>query len=38
MPFAATWMDLENIIVSEGRQGQILYDVTYIWNVKNNAN
>ena len=28
-PFAATWMDLENIMLSE---------ITYIWNLKNNAN
>ena len=37
-PFAATWMDLENITVSEVRQRkQILY-ITYIWNIENNTN
>ena len=29
MPFAATWMDLEILIVR-----QISYDVTYMWNLK----
>ena len=37
LPFAATWMDLENIILSEVRQSQILYNITYIWNLKNNT-
>ena len=36
LPFATTWMDLENIILSEVRQ--ILYDITYMWNLKNHAN
>ena len=30
MPFAGTWMDLEMIILSEVRERQISYDVTYI--------
>ena len=33
MPFAATWMDLEIIILSEvksDRQRQILYDITFM--------
>ena len=37
MPFAATWMDLEIIILSEvkaKRERQILYDTTYMWNLK----
>ena len=34
MPFAATCMDLEIIILSEGRQRQILYDITYMQNLK----
>ena len=40
LPFAATWMDLENIILSEVSQmeRQILYDTTYLWNLKNNTN
>ena len=37
-PFAATWMDLEIIILSEVTQRQILYDITYLWNLKNNEN
>ena len=32
MPFAATWMDLEIIILSEIRQRQKPYDFTYMWN------
>ena len=36
LPFTATWIDLENIILSEVRQ--ILYDITYMWNLKNNTN
>ena len=38
LPFAATWMDLEIIILSEvksDRERQISYDVTYTWNLKN---
>ena len=34
MPFEAAWMNLEMIVVSEVRQRQILYDITYMWNVK----
>ena len=34
IPFATTWMNLENIILSEVRQRQILYDITYTWNLK----
>ena len=37
MPFAATWMNLEIIILSEvksDRERQILYDITYMWNLK----
>ena len=33
MPFAATWMDLEIIILSEISQKQI-YDITYMWTLK----
>ena len=35
MPFAAIWMDLEIIILSESRQEQI-YDTAYIWILKKN--
>ena len=37
MPFAATWMDLENIILSEVRERQVSY-ITFMWNLKNNIN
>ena len=32
----ATWMDLEGIMLSEINQTerQILYDITYTWNLK----
>ena len=35
--FAATWMDPENIMFSEIRQRQILYDITYMWNLRSNT-
>ena len=40
LPFAATWMDLEGIMLREISQTerQILYDITYMWNVKNTTN
>ena len=35
MPFAATWMGLEIIILRKSeREGQIPYDITYLWNLK----
>ena len=36
MPFAATWMDLEIIILSEiksDRERQISYIIIYMWNL-----
>ena len=36
MSFAATWMELETLILSEvksERERQIPYDITYIWNL-----
>ena len=40
MPFAATYMDLEMIILGKvsQRERQIPYDVTYMWNLKYNTN
>ena len=40
MPFAATWMDTEIIILSEVSQTekQISYDITYTWNLKYDTN
>ena len=35
IPFAATWLDLDMIIL---REREILYDITYLWNLKNNTN
>ena len=32
------WIDLENIMLSETSQRQILYDITYMWSLKNYAN
>ena len=36
MPIAATWMELESLILSEvksKRERQVPYDITYIWNL-----
>ena len=36
MPFAATWVELETLILSEvksERERQIPYDIIYIWNL-----
>ena len=41
LPFVVTWMDLDTIVLSEVSQiekRQILYDIIYTWNLKNNAN
>ena len=35
MPLAATWMDLEIIILSKSeKERQRPYDITYMWNLK----
>ena len=40
LPFATTWMDLEDIMLSEMSdiERQILYDITYVWNLKHETN
>ena len=38
MPFAATLMGIEIIILSKLSQRQISYDIAYMWNPKNDAN
>ena len=40
MPFAATWMDLEIIILSEASHTDRdkYHDITYMWNLKNDTN
>ena len=40
MPFAATWIELEIIIPSEGSQKekrQIPYDITYMWTLRSDT-
>ena len=38
MPFAATWMDLESVTLSEisDREAEILHNIPYMWNLKQN--
>ena len=36
MPFAATWTDLESVIVKSDREGEIAYGIPYRWNLKRN--
>ena len=40
MPFAATWMDLEMIILNKvsEKETKIPYDITYMWNLKYDTN
>ena len=38
MPFAATWMQLEIIILREVKKRQIPYDTTYMRNLKYGTN
>ena len=38
MPFVATQMNLEIIILSEVSQRQISYDIVYMWNLKKRKN
>ena len=39
LSFAATWMNMEDITLSKmsDRERQTLYDITYMWNLKNTA-
>ena len=34
MPFATTWMDLEDIMRKSDGERQILYIITCLWNLK----
>ena len=34
--FVTTWMELEGTMLSEVRGRQILYDITYMYNLKSN--
>ena len=36
MPFAATWIDLETVRLSDVRESEISYDIPYMWNRKGN--
>ena len=38
MPFAATWMQLKIIILSEVRKGQIPHSIIHTWNIKYGTN
>jgi len=39
MPFAATWIDLEKVHLSEISQTEkVKYHITYMWNLKNYTN
>ena len=39
MPFAATWMELETLILSQSeRERQIPYDTIYMWNLTYGTN
>ena len=39
MPFAATWMDLEIIILSKiSQKEKDKYHITYMWNLKHDTN
>ena len=36
MPFEAKWMNIENVMLNEVREGEIPYDIPYMWNLKRN--
>lgn len=37
LPFVAPWINTEGIILSEIKQKDILYGITYMWNLKKKA-
>lgn len=39
MSVVTAWMDLEDIVLSEvsRRERQMLYDITYLWNIINDT-
>ena len=37
LPFAATWMDLENIILSQTEKDKY-FMISHMWNLKNHTN
>ena len=39
MPYLATWMDRESVLLSElksDREGEISYGIPYMWNLQGN--
>ena len=38
LSLAATWMELEGIMLSEVSQRQIPYNIIYMWDLKNTTN
>ena len=38
MPCVVAWMDLEIVTLSEVKEKQISYGITYMWNLKNGTN
>ena len=38
MPFAATWIHIEVLILSEMSERQVSHDITYMWNLKYSMN
>ena len=36
MLFVAKWIDLESVILSEVREGEISYDIPDMWNLERN--
>ena len=38
LSYAATWIDLESILLNEIRERQMLHGITYKWILKNKTN